>query len=454
MSRMASGDAAARHGSAFVGSRMGIALVQRGPLVSIVTPSYNQGRYIEETIQSVLNQDYPNLEYIVVDGGSSDNTIEILKKYEGRLTWMSEKDRGQADAINKGFHMAKGEIVAWLNSDDTYLPGAVCKSVQYLEAHPEVGMLYGEGYHIDEDGEVIERYYTEPFDYHRLSELCFICQPTVFLRAEVVRTIGPLDITLDYCLDYEYWMRIAKRFRIAYLDKYLANSRLYLDTKTLSKRVEVHQETLQVVKRHYGRVPMRWINAYAHVYLTEKLLGKMQGVYEDGWASPRVKVALPPDWRREAYLSLQGICSVHAHPLPLQVSSDNRVLHRTVIEGREFALKACLGQNGGPSQSMEASEVKLSAEKSFIPHLINTKGDTRPLAYRIKKLSLVNAHGRERILYAGRTRCLFTMALPVISLAKSIDINYRLYARELWQAARSLGGGLIKIPFGWLSHHH
>jgi glycosyltransferase involved in cell wall biosynthesis len=427
---------------------METASVRRGPLVSIVTPSYNQGRYIEETIHSVLNQNYPKLEYIVVDGGSSDHTVEILKKYEGRLTWISEKDRGQADAINKGFRMAKGEIVAWLNSDDTYLPGAVPQAVRYFEAHPEVGMLYGEGYHIDEDGDLIERYYTEPFDYQRLSEVCFICQPTVFLRAEVIRAVGPLDITLDYCMDYEYWMRIAKRFRIGYLGAYLANSRLHVDTKTLSKRVEVHQETLQVVKRHYGQVPMRWINAYAHVYLIEKLLGKIQGIYEDGWASPRVKFALPPDWQRPAYLSLRGICSVQAYPLPLQVSAGNQVLHRTVIDEREFALRAWLGQNGAASQAMETSEVKLSAEKSFIPHLIDTKGDTRTLSYRIKKLSLVDTRGRQRILYAGRIHWLFAIALPVISLVKSVVVNHRVYGKELWQTARHLWGDLVQIPLG------
>jgi glycosyltransferase involved in cell wall biosynthesis len=454
MSRVPIGHVTARHGAASVRSRMAIASVGRGPLVSIVTPSYNQGRYIEETILSVLNQDYPNLEYIVVDGGSNDNTIEILKKYEAHLTWISEKDRGQADAINKGFHMAKGEVLAWLNSDDTYLPGAVHQSVRYLEAHPEVGMLYGEGYHIDEDGELIERYYTEPFDYQRLSEVCFICQPTVFLRAEVISTVGPLDITLDYCLDYEYWMRIAKRFRIGYLEKYLANTRLHLDTKTLSKRVEVHQETLQVVKRHYGQVPLRWINAYTHVYLTEKLLGKMQGIYGDGWASPRAKFALPPHWQREAYLSLRGICAAQAYPLPLQVCAGNQLVHRTVIDEREFALRVWLGQNGAASQSMEASGIELCAEKSFIPHLMDTKGDTRALSYRIKKLSLVDARGHEHIVYARRIYWLFAMALPVISLVKSLSINHRLYGKELWQTARHLWGELIKIPIRSLSRHY
>jgi glycosyltransferase involved in cell wall biosynthesis len=426
---------------------MGNASVRRGPLVSIVTPSYNQGRYIQQTIESVLNQGYPHLEYVVVDGGSNDNTIDILKKYEAHLTWISEKDRGQADAINKGFRMAKGEIIAWLNSDDTYLPGAIARSVGYLEAHPEVGMLYGQGYHVDEAGEIIERYYTEPFDYQRLGEVCFICQPTVFLRAEVIGTVGPLDVRLDYSLDYEYWMRIAKRFRIGYLDAYLASSRLHSDTKTLSKRVEVHREILQVVKRHYGQVPLRWINAYAHAYLTKKLLGKLEGVYEDGWASPRVKFVLPPKWQREAYLFMQGICSAYAHPLPLQVSTSHQVRHRTVIDVREFDLRAWLGQGGDGSPSIGSPEVTLSAGKSFTPHSIDTKGDTRTLAYRIKRLSLVDIQGREQTLYAGRTHWMFAMALPFISLLTSLMINHRLQAKELWRSVRYLWGDLVHIPY-------
>ena len=128
--------------------------VQGAPLVSIVTPSYNQGPYIEATIQSVVSQDYPHLEYIVIDGGSQDNTVAILKRYAERLCWISEPDHGQADAINKGFRIAHGEILAWLNSDDTYLPGAVCQVVEYFQRHPDVSMVYGEGQHVDAEGHI------------------------------------------------------------------------------------------------------------------------------------------------------------------------------------------------------------------------------------------------------------------------------------------------------------
>src|SRR5262249_45140624 len=133
------------------------------PLVSIVTPSFNQGRFIRETIESVLLQDYPNLEYMVIDGGSTDETVSILERYRDRFFWVSEPDRGQAHAINKGWKRAKGDILAWLNSDDMYLPGAISNAARYLVDHPEIGLVYGDGYHVAEDGRMLSLYPTERF---------------------------------------------------------------------------------------------------------------------------------------------------------------------------------------------------------------------------------------------------------------------------------------------------
>jgi glycosyltransferase involved in cell wall biosynthesis len=203
------------------------------PLVTVVTPSFNQGRFIRETIESVLAQNYPSIEYLVIDGGSTDETLGILKKYPGRFYWVSEKDKGQANAINKGWSRARGEILAWLNSDDVYLPGAISKAVAFLQDHPEVGTGYGEGYHIDEEDQVIERYPTEPFDRERLKETCFICQPTVFIRRKVLEEVGFLDESLRYCMDYDLWFRMARKFKFGYLPEYLACTRFYKGTNTL-----------------------------------------------------------------------------------------------------------------------------------------------------------------------------------------------------------------------------
>ncbi|WFN36778.1 glycosyltransferase [Methanomicrobium antiquum] len=240
------------------------------PLVTIVTPSYNQGRFIEETILSVLNQDYPNIEYIVMDGGSNDETLDILKKYDDKIVWVSEKDKGQTDAINKGLRIAKGEVLAYLNSDDTYLPGAISRAVRYFSENPDSKLLYGEGYHITAEGDIIERYPTEPYNFKHLAETCYICQPTTFWKREVIEDIGLFDESLHYAMDYDYWIRAAERYgKLDYMPEYLANSRFYQETKTMSKRVEAHAEILKVIKSHYGRgnVPLSWIYAYSHLYV-------------------------------------------------------------------------------------------------------------------------------------------------------------------------------------------
>lgn len=233
------------------------------PLVSIITPSLNQGRFIEETIQSVLSQNYPDLEYIVVDGGSTDKTVQILKKYEGRLRWISEKDHGQSEAINKGIRLSRGEILAWLNSDDTYLPGAILKAVEYLEIHHDVMMVYGEGYLIDEKEHTKRRFpATQPFDLRTLIYVRdYILQQTVFFRRKVLADVGMLDETLSYGMDWDYWIRIGKNFRVSHMPDYLANLREYPGAKSFSGGLERFRELVKIMRKHGNR---RYPPAYVY----------------------------------------------------------------------------------------------------------------------------------------------------------------------------------------------
>ncbi|MFQ5823492.1 MAG: glycosyltransferase family 2 protein [bacterium] len=242
---------------------MGALKQKKRPLVSIITPSYNQGCFIEQTIKSVLSQNYKNIEYIVIDGGSTDTTLDILNKYNGQFTWISEPDRGQADAINKGLKMAKGELLAWLNSDDTYLPGAIKKVVRFMQKHPEYKMVYGEGYYISKNSKIINRYPTEPFDYWRLSQTCYICQPTVFFTRDVFENIGYLDVNLKACLDYDYWIRIGSQFKVAKIDEYLAAFRIHSNNKTITLKKLIYREIFSIVKKYYGVVSIAWTYGYS-----------------------------------------------------------------------------------------------------------------------------------------------------------------------------------------------
>jgi len=235
----------------------------------VITPSYEQGAFIERTILSVLGQDVggldAGLDYLVVDGGSRDGTVEILRRHEDRLRWISEPDGGQADAVNKGLAATRAELVGWLNSDDVYYPGALAKVRAFFAAHPEVDVVYGEAHHVDVDDAVIEPYPTEPWDPERLVERCFLCQPAVFFRRRVVERCGPLDARLHYCLDYEYWLRLARQgVRFAHLPEVLAGSRLYAANKTLGQRLRVHAEINGMLRRTLGRVPDRWLANHAH----------------------------------------------------------------------------------------------------------------------------------------------------------------------------------------------
>lgn len=247
------------------------------PRISIITPSYNQGRYIERTIQSVLDQNVPELEYVVVDGGSTDQTTEVLRRYADRLQWTSERDKGHSDAINKGISRTTAPIIGWLNSDDIYYADALSSVLEFFDTHSEIDVVYGDANHIDEDDRIIEQYPTEAWNLERLEEICFISQPAAFLRRRTMQAGGPLDLSLRYCMDYDYWFRLALNgARFAYLPKLLAATRLHDDAATLAQRVACHVATNDITRRHLGRTPDRWLFNYAHAVIDERGLRRGQ----------------------------------------------------------------------------------------------------------------------------------------------------------------------------------
>ncbi|NPV86762.1 MAG: glycosyltransferase [Anaerolineae bacterium] len=223
-------------------------------LVSIVTPSFNQARFLEATIRSVLEQDYPHIEYLIVDGASTDGSVEIIQRYAERLAWWtSQPDRGQTDAINKGFAHAKGEIFAWLNSDDTYKPGCVAEAVKYLQEHPDVGMVYGDADFINEEGNIIGKFPARQTDYRRLRQgYVHIPQQAAFFRASLWHRVAPLDTSFYFAMDYDLWVRIAAIAPLVYLPRPWANFRLHSNAKTITADDRCWPEMLRVHRREGG----------------------------------------------------------------------------------------------------------------------------------------------------------------------------------------------------------
>lgn len=241
------------------------------PLVSIVTPSFNQGQFLKRTIESILNQDYPNIEYIVVDGGSEDNSVEILKSYGNRFEWISEPDNGQAHAINKGFSRAKGTVLAYLNSDDVLYPGAVRTAVDHFLQNPSCDAVYGKADYLDKNDNKIGVYNTDCYSFERNMHDCCICQPACFWLKRIADIVGKFDETLHYGMDYDFWLRIDRcGGKIMHIEDFLAGSRLYEENKTLSGRDAFYKEIFKICKKHGNHVSLNYFLGRWHYRLHEK----------------------------------------------------------------------------------------------------------------------------------------------------------------------------------------
>jgi len=356
------------------------------PLVTIVTPSFNQGRFIRATIESVLSQDYANIDYIIMDGGSTDSTADVVAEYADRLTWVSEKDRGQSHAINKGFGVARGEIVAWINSDDILLPGAVSRAVAEFAKDPELGAVYGEGYLMNEAGEFTGRFpHTVPFDLWRLVHVSdYILQQTVFFRKAVFDDVGFIDEGLNWGMDWDILIRIGKRFEIRYIPEFMGALREYGEAKTFSGGHRRFMELVEIVRRHTDRrLPPAFLSYGADTYARElrqridairqpalrslasaagwflinvgffaagQSFAHSQGLYPGGWAARRLHYMVPAGRNR---LRLRGEL---AHPsLPrqrIEVRS-NGFTQAHEIEGRQFEIDFELPASAGEPISFE-----------------------------------------------------------------------------------------------------
>ncbi len=217
------------------------------PLVSVVTPSYNQAAFIEQTLRSVLEQDYPAIEYLVADGGSTDGSVEIIRRYAKRLTWwVSEKDHGQAEAINKGFAHATGKYIAWVNSDDYYLPGAIQTAVNVLEANPDLGMVFGDVQVVDKDGRILNNLHYGNWGLNELMTFHIIGQPSVFIRREVLEKAGYLDLTYHFMLDHQLWLRIGLLAGMKYIPHMMAGAHYHEGCKNLQQAAEFGKEAYRI----------------------------------------------------------------------------------------------------------------------------------------------------------------------------------------------------------------
>lgn len=281
------------------------------PQVSIVTPSFNQATYVERTILSVLNQDYPLLNYWIIDGGSTDGSVKIIDKYSKRLSgWMSERDRGQADGINKGFGLAHGEIVGWLNSDDRYLPDTIYRVVEAFAHHPKAPFVFSDVDSIDANDRVFHRMRYGAWGLAELMQFNIIGQPAVFMRRSALEEVGLLDLSFHYLLDHHLWLRLALLGTPYYIKGApLAQARFHKDAKNVAAAAEFGPEAFRIARwlgedeRFYplsSKLSKKiWAGAYrvsAYYLVDAERNREAIGMYASSFArSPRIALR---DWKR------------------------------------------------------------------------------------------------------------------------------------------------------------
>jgi glycosyltransferase involved in cell wall biosynthesis len=283
------------------------------PKISVVTPSYNQGKFIEATIRSVLMQEYQNLEYIIIDGGSTDNTLEIVRQYEEYITyWVSEPDQGQSDALNKGFQRATGDILAWLCADDIYLPNALVTVSSYFQNYPNCQFIYGDGWKIDETGQPIEKFTSSPVStLEELHRWCYVFTPGAFWRRSLWQSVGEhIDMRLHYVMDWDLMLRMAAQQMPVKISGEITAVRVHSASKTVmgvmgtdDKYKADRDREVVMVSREYGGV----LCFNSIVYELKKLAS---------WSN--TFAVLPPIgqkiFRRVCYVPLLIFCALKRNP--------------------------------------------------------------------------------------------------------------------------------------------
>ena len=404
------------------------------PVVSVVTPSLNQGRFIRATIESVLSQDYPNLEYIVVDGGSIDETAAIVREYGDRVRFVSRPDSGQSQAINDGFRMAKGSVLAWLNSDDVFLPGAVDAAVRAIKGNPDAGMVYGDGYTIDTDGNATGRFpHTREPDLWRLVYLSdYILQQSVFFRRDALDDVGYPDETLHYAMDWDLFIRIGLKYRLAYLPQCLGCIREYPATKSSCGGAKRARELHAMLRKHTGHAmppgsivygldtysalacqairqrtprlakPVGTALEHAVHFVLGNVIGRTiyhsQGLYSDGWAGKTLLYMLRSGCRSVA---IEGSVPEHMpqlHGQALLVECNGRRLGRYAVPAGNFRVEFDI-----PAElAGQPLRLRIFARRSVSTSPVPWKIERRRLAFL---LSAVHGIGNQPAAVGAADQC-------------------------------------------------